>query len=64
MTSCDLCGKAAPCVQKEIDGREFDLCSNCWDVLKEKLSGKGRPKKTVEEPEESSAEEYDEIATY
>ena len=56
---CDLCGRTAPCVQKEIDGREFDLCDSCWDPLAAKLSGKGRTRKPAQE-----LDEYDEISTY
>ena len=59
MIYCDLCGKPAPCVQKAIDGREFDLCDSCWDSLAAKLRGKGRAR----EPQ-PDLEEYDEISTY
>jgi len=62
--SCDLCGKPANCFQKEIDGKEFDLCCSCWTALKEKLSGKGRPKGSLGELEEAKLEDYDEISTY
>jgi len=43
---CDLCGEEKECVQKEIDGRQFDLCTDCRRALEEKLRGKGRVKKT------------------
>jgi ribosome-binding protein aMBF1 (putative translation factor) len=52
MISCDLCGKTAPCVQKEIEGKEFDICESCWHPLEVKLSGKGRSKHTLDEVEE------------
>jgi len=39
---CDLCSKTNSCLQKEIDGREYDLCSECWEALAQKLKGKGR----------------------
>jgi hypothetical protein len=42
---CDLCGEAKECRQKEINGREFDICADCWRPLQEKLSGKGRVKR-------------------
>jgi hypothetical protein len=58
MMCCDLCGKASECVQKEIDGKEFDLCDRCWRPLAEKLSGKGRVKNSLEQLEE--LEEYEE----
>jgi len=45
---CDLCGETKDCFQKEIDGKEYDLCSECWSRLAEKLSGKGRVKKRRE----------------
>ena len=45
MIVCDLCGQARECLQKEIDGKEYDICSECWKPLAEKLRGKGRAKK-------------------
>ncbi len=42
MTTCDLCGMAKDCLQKEIEGREYDICSDCWNPLAQKLRGKGR----------------------
>jgi hypothetical protein len=45
MISCDLCGEVKECLQKEIDGREFDICSECWRPVEEKLRGKGRVRK-------------------
>ena len=49
MIVCDLCGQSKVCVQKEIDGREYDICTDCWNALAEKLKGKGRgkPRETV-----------------
>jgi ribosome-binding protein aMBF1 (putative translation factor) len=44
MITCDLCGEAKDCLQKEIDGKEFDICSDCWNPLAQKLTGKGRTK--------------------
>ena len=41
---CDLCAKPRNCLQKEIDGREYDICSECWNSLAQKLRGKGRAK--------------------
>jgi len=48
MIVCDFCGEVRACLQKEIDGKEYDVCSNCWKALAEKLSGKGRVKKNRE----------------
>jgi hypothetical protein len=42
---CDLCNEIRDCAQKEIDGREYDICSECWDSLSAKLTGKGRSKR-------------------
>lgn len=44
MITCDLCGKAKDCSQKEIEGKEYDICSPCWEPLAQKLKGKGREK--------------------
>ena len=61
MTVCDLCGKAKQCLQKDIDGREYDVCSECWNPLAERLKGKGRAKNalTVLLPPPRSIEEDD-----
>jgi hypothetical protein len=45
---CDLCGQARECLQKEIEGREFDICADCWRPLEEKLKGKGRVRRERE----------------
>jgi hypothetical protein len=45
---CDLCGEQKECFPKEIDGREVDICTDCWRPLEEKLKGKGRPKRKRE----------------
>jgi hypothetical protein len=42
MIICDLCGGSKNCLQKEIDGREYDICAQCWTPLAEQLKGKGR----------------------
>ena len=44
MIICDLCGEARDCRQKEIDGKEYDICSECWNPFAQKLRGKGRVK--------------------
>ncbi len=48
MIVCDLCGRAKECFQKQIEGKEYDICSECWNPLAEKLKGKGRMKKERE----------------
>jgi len=42
MILCDLCGESKECLQIEIDGKEYDVCPECWNPLAEKLNGKGR----------------------
>jgi hypothetical protein len=42
MIICDLCGEAKDCLQKEIEGKEYDICSECWNQLAQKIKGKGR----------------------
>lgn len=44
MIICDLCGEAKICLQKEIEGKEYDICSECWAPLADRLKGKGRAK--------------------
>jgi ribosome-binding protein aMBF1 (putative translation factor) len=58
MMRCDLCGTAVACLQKEIEGKEFDICESCWRPLAEKLSGKGRLREPLEVLE--VLEEYEE----
>ncbi len=41
MIICDMCGETKKCLQKEIEGREYDICSVCWAPLAERLKGKG-----------------------
>lgn len=61
MTSCDLCGMAADCLQKEMEGKEFDVCESCWQPLAEKLSSKETVKDVFKELEALEArEEYEE----
>jgi hypothetical protein len=48
MIICDLCGQTKECQQKEIEGKEYDICAECWNPLAEKLKGKGRTKKERE----------------
>lgn len=40
--TCDLCGEAKDCLPKEIDGKEYDICSDSWNPLAQKPKGKGR----------------------
>ena len=44
MIICDLCGQSKDCLKKEIDGKEYDICFECWTPLAEKLKEKGRAK--------------------
>ena len=59
---CDLCGEEKECQQREIEGMEYDICSECWRPVAQKLAGKGRkiretvllPPRTIKEPEEKA----------
>ena len=48
MIVCDLCGQPKECLQKQIEGKEYDICFECWNPLAAKLKGKGRVKKERE----------------
>lgn len=48
MVICDLCGAAKKCSSRQIEGKEYDICSVCWEALAGKLRGKGRPVKADE----------------
>lgn len=45
---CDLCNEIRNCTQRMIEGVEYDVCSECWNSLVEKLKGKGRSAKPRE----------------
>jgi len=47
MITYDLCGEAKDCLQKEIEGKEYDICSECWKPLEQRLRGKGKAKKEM-----------------
>jgi hypothetical protein len=53
--TCDLCGNAAACLQKEFEGRELDICEVCWCPLAENLAEKRRA-----QPAPGDLEEYEE----
>src|SRR6266481_7430753 len=36
MIICDVCGKAKDCLLKEIEGKEYDICSDCWNPFAQK----------------------------
>ncbi len=38
----------SPGAGRELFGKEYDICSQCWSALAEKLSGKGRVNKSRE----------------
>lgn len=61
MIICDLCGQPRDCLQKEIEGKEYDICAECWKPIAARLKGKGRagrreivilPSPRAPEPEE------------
>ena len=61
MTCCDICGTTAECVQKEIDGKEFDLCDRCWRPLAEKMSAKAIEEARIMEQASKELKESDEF---
>jgi ribosome-binding protein aMBF1 (putative translation factor) len=64
MITCDLCGRAKDCLQKEIDGKEYDICAECWDPLAQRLKGKGRKtRETIFLPPPSATKEREEQET-
>jgi hypothetical protein len=48
MILCDWCVQNKECRPKEIDGKEYDICGDCWNSLVEKLKGKGRVNRSRE----------------
>jgi hypothetical protein len=42
---CDLCNEIRDCAQRVIEDTEYDICSDCWKSLFQKLTGKGRSKR-------------------
>jgi hypothetical protein len=42
MVLCDMCDQPKKCTSREIEGREYDICADCWRPLAMKLAGKGR----------------------
>ncbi len=48
MILCVLCGHLKKGRQREIEGKEYDICSDCWNLLAIKLKGKGRARKEME----------------
>ena len=43
---CDLCGELRDCLPRQIEGTEYDICSNCWNELITRLKRKGTPNAT------------------
>ena len=39
---CDLCDQIKKCGEKEIEGKFYNICLECWRPLEAKLKGKGR----------------------
>ena len=44
VSACALCERIRECSPKEIEGTDYDICSECWSELDRKLHGKGRTK--------------------
>jgi hypothetical protein len=50
MILCASCGEQKECLQKEIEGREYDICAGCWLQLEQKLPvSAGKCKETKRE---------------
>lgn len=43
MIVCDLCNQVKECSKRQIEDKVYDICSECWNALTEKLKGKGTP---------------------
>jgi hypothetical protein len=41
MITCDQCGEAKDCLQKEVEGKEYDICRERWNPLAQ--SSRERP---------------------
>jgi hypothetical protein len=54
---CDLCGQGTECFRREIEGKRYDICAECWSPLAKKLEGKG---KQTESPKKSLVQEVEE----
>ena len=48
MILCHLCGQAKECTPRQIEGKEYDVCADCWNPLAEKLKSQGRVKEQRE----------------
>ena len=55
--TCDLCGNSAACLQKEFEGRELDICEDCWCPLAENAGDKGQTREILD-----GLDEYEERA--
>lgn len=42
LRKCGLCDQVKKCVEKEIEGKLYDICLECWSPLEAKLKRKGR----------------------
>lgn len=47
MIICDLCGETKDCLQKEIEGKEYDICAECWKPIAYILVGQGKDRRVV-----------------
>jgi hypothetical protein len=44
MILCDLCNRSMRCRERDIEGKTYNICSECWSPLAAKLRGKGTVK--------------------
>ena len=42
MIVCDMCGESKKCFEREIEGKAYDICADCWAPMTAKLKGKGK----------------------
>jgi hypothetical protein len=58
MVVCDLCGQRTECFQRAIEGKRYDICSDCWSPLTKKLEGKGKQNESQKKSLVKEAEEF------
>ncbi len=45
MIVCDSCSETKDCLEKEIEGKQYDICTKCWNPLAQRLKGIGRTRR-------------------
>ena len=44
MVVCDVCGQRKECFQRDIEGKVYDICNECWIPIAMRLEGTGKEK--------------------